>query len=76
MSGVLNFEIGRRIVDEELRGKDRAIKWLDGTRKRVGSSQLDHHLADVLPLEQTDESAHRVVYSFRDRLLVLHLDRF
>jgi hypothetical protein len=30
----------------------------------VGSSQLNHHLADVSPSAQADESIHRVVDSF------------
>src|ERR1019366_2315098 len=44
--------------------------------RKGGSSQLHHHLTDVLPFEKTDESAHRLVDSFHDRFLVLHLAGF
>src|ERR1039458_10140098 len=44
--------------------------------RKPGSSQLHHHLADVLPLEKTDESLHRLVDSFHDRFFVLHFAGF
>src|ERR1019366_8466886 len=62
--------------------KRRVRVWISRTmsliRKptRPTSSQLHHHLADVLPFEKTDESAHRFVDSFHDRFLVLHLASF
>src|ERR1035438_9133216 len=46
------------------------------SESRRGSSQLHHHLTDVLPLEKTDERLYRPVDSFHDGLLVLHLAGF
>src|ERR1017187_5665620 len=56
--------------------KRRGQRRESGASRRGGSNQLDHHLADVSPLEQADEGIHRAVDSFRDRFPVLQLARF
>ena len=50
--------------------------WFHGFLGLRHLTQLHHHLADVPPLEEAEERAHRLVDSFHDRFLVLHLASF